>query len=174
MALEIRRVCDKDDVEAITQLVRAAYAPHLAAGLHFWGTRQTVEETRRRLASGVAFVLVESNSYIGVIVTRPPRPDSPVELYRDPTVWSIGQLCVAPEHKGMGLGRKLHEVALAYANEHGARFMALDTVQPATALIELYQRWGYAVVGTHDWRPHTNYRSVLMKRAIRAHADHGA
>jgi GNAT superfamily N-acetyltransferase len=171
---EIRRVTDTDDVEAITQLVRAAYAPHLAEGLRFWGTRQTVDETARRLASGAGFVAIESNRYIGVIVVRPPQPGSPVELYRDSNVWSIGQFCVAPEYKGMGLGRKLHEIALAYASEHGAQFMALDTAEPAKELIELYQRWGYAAVGSHDWRPHTNYVSVLMKRPIGADVERAA
>jgi len=171
---EIRRITDDDDVEAITRLVRAAYAPHLAEGLRFWGTRQTVEETIRRLASGTTFVAVELKRYIGVIIVRPPHSASRVELYRDPTVWSIGQFCVAPQYKGMGLGRKLHNVALAYANDRGARFMALDTAEPAKKLIELYQRWGYAVVGAHDWRPHTNYVSVLMKRPIGACVDRAA
>jgi hypothetical protein len=34
-------------------------------------------------------------------------------------------------------------------------------------LIALYQRWGYAIVGEVDWRPFTNYASVLMSRPIR-------
>lgn len=36
----------------------------------------------------------------------------------------------------------------------------------ATRLIALYERWGYRNVGTHDWRPHTNYVSVLMQRRV--------
>ena len=162
----IRRANDHDDIEAITGLVRAAYAVHLAEGLHFWGTRQTVEETARRLASGTAFVALDGERYIGVIVVRAPQPDSSVALYRDPQVWSIGQFCVAPDYKGRGLGRSLHDVALNHARAHGARFVALDTAQPTTGLISLYQRWGYRIVGTHDWRPRTNYVSVLMKRPV--------
>jgi hypothetical protein len=52
--------------------------------------------------------------------------------------------------------------------------MALDTAEPAAGLIELYRHWGYEVVGTHDWRPHTNYVSVVMKRAIEPRATANA
>jgi hypothetical protein len=46
--------------------------------------------------------------------------------------------------------------------------MALDTAAPATGLIAImYKAWGYELAGEHDWRPHTNYRSVLMSRAAR-------
>ena len=44
--------------------------------------------------------------------------------------------------------------------------MALDTAQPATALIAMYESWGYRVVGECDWRPVTNYTSVLMARDL--------
>jgi len=166
--IEIRRVTNCEDVEAITALVHAAYAPHVADGLRFWGTHQSVDDTVRRLASGAAFVAVENARYIGVVVVRPPQPSSPVPLYQEPNVWSISQFCVAPEHKGAGLGRKLHEVAVEYARNQCAKFLSLDTAAPAKKLIELYERWGYSIVGSCDWRPHTNYVSVLMKRPIEA------
>jgi hypothetical protein len=44
--------------------------------------------------------------------------------------------------------------------------MALHTAQPATTLIAMYQSWGYEVVGTCDWRPQTNYLSVLMSKSL--------
>jgi len=102
--------------------------------------------------------------YIGTITVRPPQPDSSVALYRDPAVYSLAQFCVAPRFKGQGLGRRLHDHAVEVACERGARTIALDTARPATALIRLYEAWGYAVVGECDWRPHTNYVSVLMAR----------
>ena len=66
----------------------------------------------------------------------------------------------------MGYGRRLHEEALSFAADAGAEFVALDTAEPAQGLIAMYTGWGYAVVGTCDWRPRTNYRSVLMKRSV--------
>ena len=58
--------------------------------------------------------------------------------------------------------------ALGYAAAHGCTKMALHTAQPAAALIAMYQSWGYALVGTCDWRPHTNFLSVLMSKPLAA------
>jgi hypothetical protein len=44
--------------------------------------------------------------------------------------------------------------------------MALDTAAPAEALIALYSSWGYSLVGTCDWRPFTNYPSVVMAKEL--------
>jgi GNAT superfamily N-acetyltransferase len=164
--VEIRPITAADDLIAITDMVHSAYAPHARSGLRFWGTHQTVEDTARRLGTGSALVMRVDGRYIGIVIVRPPQPASEVPLYREPTVWSISQFCVAPECQGMGYGRKLHEGALCLASEAGAEFLALDTAEPGKGLIAMYERWGYAVVGTCDWRPHTNYRSVLMKRVV--------
>ena len=48
----------------------------------------------------------------------------------------------------------------------GATTLALDTAQPATALIAMYVSWGYRVVGECDWRPFTNYPSVVMAQPL--------
>jgi GNAT superfamily N-acetyltransferase len=68
--------------------------------------------------------------------------------------------------KGLGLGRELHDRAVSHAREQGARTIALDTAAPAEALISMYRRWGYDVAGAADWRPNTNYVSVVMSRSI--------
>jgi hypothetical protein len=60
----------------------------------------------------------------------------------------------------------LHQAALDHALAQGGKIMALDTAAPALDLIEMYQRWGYQVVGSSDWRPKTNYLSVLMSRPV--------
>lgn len=44
--------------------------------------------------------------------------------------------------------------------------MGLDTAQPASTLIAMYESWGYRVVGECDWRPLTNYTSVVMSRQL--------
>ena len=70
--------------------------------------------------------------------------------------------------KGKGFGKQIHDSALGYAAAHGCTKMALHTAQPAAALIAMYQSWGYALVGTCDWRPHTNFLSVLMSKPLAA------
>jgi predicted N-acetyltransferase YhbS len=155
-----------DDLEQLTALIHAAYAPQAAKGLRYWGTHQSVEDTRKRLASCQGFVAECGGRLVGTITTRPPQPESPTALYRDPHTWTICQFAVAPELKGKGVGRALHDAASAHASQAAARTMALDTAAPALSLIAMYSNWGYALVGEVDWRPHTNYLSVVMSRQI--------
>ena len=110
--------------------------------------------------------MVTDGQYVGTLTLRPPQPGSKVPLYREPSVYSLSQFCIAPEYKGHGLGRRLHDYTLDIALKLGANTVALDTAKPATSLIHLYEAWGYAVVGECDWRPHTNYVSVVMARAL--------
>jgi GNAT superfamily N-acetyltransferase len=164
----IREIHADDDLVALTALIHAAYAPQASRGLRYWGTHQTVEDTRKRLASGYGFVAQVAGQFVGTITVRAPQPESPVPLYRCPDTWTIGQFAVHPEMKAKGLGRRLHDHAMRFAHSHGARSMALDTAAPAETLIDMYRRWGYELAGETDWRPHTNYVSVVMRRAISA------
>ncbi len=164
----VRPLKPDDSLQMLTTLIHQAYAPHAAQGLRYWGTHQTVADTATRFASGLGFVAEVAGQIAGTITLRPPQPESPAALYRDPETWSISQFAVAPSHKGGGIGLALHEHALAVALSNGARRMALDTAEPAKPLIALYRQWGYQIVGEQDWRPHTNYLSVLMTRSLRA------
>jgi len=162
----IRRLRPEDSLEELTHLVHAAYAARLAEGLRFVGTHQTVEITAERIAGGHAFVAADGERLIGTVIARPPQAKSSAPLYREPRTWSFGQLAVLPEFNGRGLGWQLQVSAVELALEHGARTMALDTAAPAQRLIALYETWGYQIVGRADWRPTTNYESVLMARPI--------
>lgn len=163
---QIRLWAPDDDLLALTDLIHAAYAPHAAAGLRYWATHQTVEDTAQRLASGVAWVMVQNGRFVGTATLRPPQPESPVVLYQQPHVHLLTQFCVSPDHKGQGLGRRLYDHVEAHARRLGAVGMALDTARPAAGLIALYRAWGYDVVGACDWRPLTNYESVVMFKAL--------
>lgn len=162
----IRELAPDDNMELLTQLVHAAYAPQAARGLRYWGTHQTVADTASRFASGHGLVAEFNGEYAGTITVRPSQPESPVALYREPGTWSISQFAVAPSFKGRGLGKALHEAAVSHALRKGGMTMALDTAAPAAGLIAMYRTWGYQLVGQHDWRPHTNYVSVVMSRCL--------
>jgi GNAT superfamily N-acetyltransferase len=163
---QIRALWPSDSLEQLTDLIHRAYAPHLVHGLRFVGTHQTVQVTAERIASGHAFVATLQDELVGTVTVRPPKPKSAAPLYRDPHTWSFSQLAVTPELKGRGLGRALHDAAVQFALRSGAQTMMLDTAEPAKGLIALYESWGYRIVGRADWRPQTNYESVLMSRAI--------
>lgn len=167
-SLSCREVSAADDLAALTHLIRSAYAPHAASGLRYWATHQSMEDTAKRLASGRGFVGELNGRVVATVTLKRAEPDSQVELLREPHTWSFGQFAVAPEHKGKGFGKQIHDFALGYAAAHGCTKMALHTAQPAAALIAMYQSWGYALVGTCDWRPHTNFLSVLMSKPLAA------
>lgn len=52
----------------------------------------------------------------------------------------IGELIVAPEHRGQGIGTRLLETAVRYLEETGAQSIFLDGVQQA---VRLYERAGF-------------------------------
>lgn len=151
---------------ALTNLIHEAYAVHRERGLKFWATHQSVEDTENRLASGHGLVAEVDGAVAGTVTIRGPQPQSPVELYRDPSTWTLAQFAVAPAHKGRGLGHALQEEDLSLVAAQGGTTMAIDTAAPATDLIAKYVRWGYRPCGDCDWRPHTNYMSVLMTRPV--------
>ena len=164
----IRELRATDSIASLTHLIHESYASHAALGLRYWGTHQTEEDTAKRYAMGVGLVAEFEGAFVGTLTLRRPQPASPLILYRNPGVWSLSQFAVAPQFKRQGLGWALHEAAEEIAIHRGAVILALDTATPAAALIEMYKSWGYAVVGEHDWRPHTNYVSTVMSRSVSA------
>ena len=164
--IAVRSLLPEDSLEHLTDLIHAAYAPHAMKGLRYWGTHQSVEDTAKRLTSGHGFIAEVGGQIAGTVTVRPPQPESKVAAYRDPGTWSIGQFAVAPIYKGRGVGLALHGQALAVAASNGARLMVIDTAAPASSLIARYKAWGYVHCGMCDWRPHTNYLSILMSRVL--------
>lgn len=163
---EIRPVNQGDSLEFLTALIHEAYAPHAAHGLRYWATHQSSEDTGKRFAAGLGLVAELDRELVGTITVRAPQPESPIDLYRDPGVWTIGQFAVSPMVQGCGIGKLLHDAAIQHAVRNGGHSMALDTAEPAARLIKRYMGWGYRVVGHCDWRPNTNYLSVLMARPL--------
>lgn len=164
--LQCRKIDITDSVAAITALLHAAYAQHAAKGLCYWASHQSVEDTAVRFSTGHGFVGTLNGKIVATMTLRPPNPNTKVALFRNPETWSFCQFAVHPDLKGQGFGKQLHDFAADFAIANGCRYLALDTAQPAQALIEMYRSWGYVEVGTCDWRPHTNYLSILMQKQI--------
>ena len=146
----IRRLRDDDDMECLTDVIHAGYAQLGSGGMRFWGTHQTIDDTRTRCSEGWCFVAEINNAIIGTITIKPPQPDSEVPFYRDPFTWSLTQFAVLPELQGRGIGKRLHDAAVHAAVEQGAHRIALDTAEPAKHLIAMYESWGYVLIGSCD------------------------
>jgi len=136
----VRDLQDTDNLTTLTDLIHAAYAAHASAGLNYWGTHQSVADTAQRFASGQGLIAENPSGYLGTAILRPPTPASDVPLYR--RSWSLSQFCIDPAYQGQGLGRRFHEKIVQLARTQGATTLALDTAQPAQALIAKYQALG--------------------------------
>jgi GNAT superfamily N-acetyltransferase len=98
-------------------------------------------------------------------------------LGEDRVVAGIHAVCVDPEARGRGLGRRCMEAALAWIDE---RF---DLAKLSTAIPAFYGRWGFSVLPTHQfiaqtlrWRRYgavgdTRRHSAHTRAALRAHAS---
>jgi GNAT superfamily N-acetyltransferase len=162
VSITIRDWRNDDDVEALTRMLHRAYAPLAAAGLRYMATHQPWEVTLRRLERGRALVAELDGEIIGTLTVYTPDSESTVPLYRDAQTYHFGQFGVEPDHKGRGIGRKLHQAAILHTREQGGRYLALDTAAPATDLIATYQRWGYHIMERMAFSA-TNYESVVMR-----------
>ncbi len=161
---EIRPDRAGDSIEGITDVLNRAYKPLGDMGLRYVATWQTPDITLERVSRGTAFVAVEDGRFVGTISLYPPSLDAGCDLYC--AEWHFGQFGVDPELQCKGIGKALYEATENEARNKGAITLALDTAKPAAHLIALYKRWGFEVVGEADWRPHTNYLSVLMAKTL--------
>lgn len=165
----LRRLAEDDSLAELTALLHRAYAPLAAQGLRYVASAQDVEITRRRASAGECWVAESGGRIVGTITFYPPRPHSDERapaFYRRGDVARFGQLAVDPGHQGGGIAARLLDLAERRAAEAGAVELACDTAESAAALIALYERRGYRIVDRADWRPSTNYASVVLARRV--------
>ena len=156
----------QDDVSQITEMLHRAYKTLKDMNLHFNATHQPPERTLYRLESGSSFVAVSGGHVVGTITVCPPTQKVPVETFLDRAdVAHFEQFGVEPQCQAQGVGRKLLELAEEEARQMGASYIALDTAEPATHLIEMYESWGYRIVDVVDW-DNVNYLSVIMAKKL--------
>lgn len=163
---KVRPLEPHDSVEEITDLLYRSYLRSAQAGLRFLATHQDSSVTRERLDRGRSFVAELDGRIVGV-VTLHVRGEKPYGDY-DPgyPIASFGQFAVDPACQGQGIGDLLLERVEEEARQAGVGELALDTAQPAAGLIAYYEARGFRIVGRADWRPGTNYESVIMAKGL--------
>jgi ribosomal protein S18 acetylase RimI-like enzyme len=154
-----------DSLPAITALLHAAYAPLARQGMRFHASHQGDDVTLERLSSGHPLVALLEGEIVATITRYGPDAASPCAWFRHADVHSLGQFAVRPDLQGLGLGRRMYDLAESEAREHGCRRLALDTAEPATQLIAWYERLGFRIVDHAQWDV-TNYRSVVMIKEL--------
>ncbi len=76
------------------------------------------------------------------------HPEAPAELKR---MW------VAPNARGLGLGRRLLEELEDHARKAGAKAVRLETNRSLTEAIQLYRSTGYREVGAFNSEPYAHH-----------------
>ena len=76
---------------------------------------------------------------------------------------AIRWVVLSPEVRGMGLGRRLLDEMLAFAEDHGYRRVWLETFSELTAAAHLYLERGF-VVTAEDTAPRWGRESITMQR----------
>ena len=161
-----RRLGADDNLDAITRLLHAAYAPLAAAGMRYVASHQDVATTRRRVAKGETFVAVRDEAVIGIITLAEAHATHGSPFYDRPDVASFGQFAVLPAVQRQGIGSRLMDIVEARAREKGVVELALDTSEHAEALIAMYTKRGYRFIEYSKWDI-VNYRSVILSKRLR-------
>jgi GNAT superfamily N-acetyltransferase len=168
--IELRRLNETDSFEEITDLLHRAYAPLAARGMAYVATHQSADVTRDRCARGLTWVGILDGRIVATITLEPSpatvKATSGGDHYLRPGIAKFQQFAVDPALKGTGLGGRMMDLIEAHAKELGARELALDTSVYATGLIAMYGKRGYRDVGPIDWRPSTNYPSVVLSKIL--------
>lgn len=137
-----------DDVVAeVTDLVNRVYALAEEGLWRAGATRTTLAETRETIRRGEIAVARSAGRIVGS-----------VRIQRlDEGVGEFGMLAADPEHRGVGIGRRLVGFAERLIREDGRDTMQLELLTPKTwthpskqFLHEWYTRLGYRIVRTGE------------------------
>jgi ribosomal protein S18 acetylase RimI-like enzyme len=163
--VRFRLLTPDDDLNALTDLLHAAYAPLAEAGMRFVASHQSVEVTRQRVQSGDTIVAVLDIGIIGTVTLNAATKISGSPFYQRTDAANVGQFAVLPAMQDRRIGSMLMDLAEARAKELGYAYVVLNTSEHAERLIGFYERRGYRFIEHTRWAA-VNYRSVVMAKAL--------
>lgn len=166
--ISIRPIRPADNMEELTALLHRAYADLGAMGLNYTAVDQSAEVTRLRIAGGRGFVAIDrAGLIVGTIAFYPPHRSDGSPWFERPDVAKFGQFAVDPPFQKQGIGSLMTEAIETEARAVGAGELALDTAEPATALISWYGRRGYRFIEYAQWGG-KRYRSAILSKRLTA------
>lgn len=130
--VEVRRAT-VSDAAALTEVVRAAYAPFRAAGLRLPEVEAGIAEA---ITDAPVWVAVEGAAIIGGVIVRHSDTSTMVE-----------NLAVHPDASGKGVGRRLLRAVEQWARQLGFPGLHLATHVDMAATIAFYRHLGWHEVG---------------------------
>jgi GNAT superfamily N-acetyltransferase len=142
MTIRIAAAASETDVAAAAALFRA-YAERLGVDLGYQGFATELRTLPGAYAPPAGALLLawgETGAPLGCVALRPIRVAGVCEMKR---------LYVAPDARGLGVGRALLAAALAEALRLGYREMRLDTLPTMREAIAMYRRAGFIEIAPY-------------------------
>jgi len=158
-SFEILPVRSREDLLAVAGLFRA-YARALPIDLDYQGFEAELASLPGKYAAPLGEILLaknESGEGIGCVAVRPMGAEGCCEMKR---------LYVAPDGRGIGLGRGLARAIIEVAERAGYREMRLDTLSTMDAALALYRSEGFVEIPGYYDTPIAN--TVFMARRLRS------
>ncbi|MGJ7550903.1 GNAT family N-acetyltransferase [Pseudomonas alloputida] len=147
--LTLRRA-EPADIEAITELVQAAYSPYIARiGKP---PAPMLDDYRQVVADVEVHVALHGMQVVGVLV---------LECEGDEML--LANVAVSPAYKGRGIGKVLMQLCETRSRQAGCNAVRLYTHERMTENIEIYRRLGYAE--THR-AEEQGFARVFMRKAL--------
>lgn len=150
------RVAQAQDARAILAVLNevATESPYLT--LNPEGVETTVEEEREIIQS-----YNESNNSIMLVVESDDQIIGMATVYgidnhRQSHVGEIG-VSIIQEYWGYGIGSILTEELIEFAKQSDLKVLTLEVVQENKRAIQLYEKYGFNIVGTLSKRLRHNY-----------------
>lgn len=152
------RPAREDDVAAVENVVRQAYAVYVPAiGRE---PAPMTADYRRLVAAGETWVAEEHEKVVGVLVVRPQGEALLLE-----------NVAVPPAEQGRGLGRALVDFAEQHARELGLGEVTLYTNEAMTENLRFYPRLGYEETSR---RVEDGYARVYFRKRVLYSSPGGA
>lgn len=144
------RLAIADDLPAVEQIVRDAYAKYIARIGKPPGPMR--DDYARRIANREAWVLTEAGAITGVLVLVP-----------EPDHLLLDNIAVAPDRQGRGYGRRLLAFADAEAARRGYSELRLYTNEKMHENLAIYR--------AHGWQEYARakeagYDRVFMRKRL--------
>jgi GNAT superfamily N-acetyltransferase len=164
--ITLRRLRPDDSIDELTAMLRRAFARLGASGLNCTCVDQTPDITRQRIGEGDCLVALKGRHIVGTVTLQTADPQAEIPWYQHPSVASLHQLGVEPDHQGGGVGKALLQAAEEWAFKQRCVALALDTPEPARQLHAYYARHGFSRQSTVQIAGRS-YRSAVFSKAVR-------
>ncbi len=106
---------------------------------------------------GEIFLAVDGAEWVGVAAVRPVGDDVGVRS-------EMKRLYVRPKWRGLGVGRRLADAVISYAQSQGYETMVLDTVEHLETARSMYSRMGF--IETHPYYENPLPSVIYMEKKL--------